>query len=68
MKYVDGYACVLGIQRLCFESSLSIADWAAWAQAVGALVAVGAAYFNGERQGRAQLVAARHSIALQHYE
>lgn len=68
MKYVDGYACVLGIQRLCFESSLSTADWAAWAQALGALVAVAAAYFIGERQGRAQFAAARHAIALQHYE
>lgn len=43
MGYVDGTACVLGIQKICFETSLSISDWAAWAQALGGVVGVFAA-------------------------
>jgi len=40
MKYLDGYACVFGSQRLCFESSLTPSDWAAWVQAIGSIVAI----------------------------
>lgn len=43
MKYVDGYVCALGNQALCWQSSLSISDWAAWVQALGSVGAIGAA-------------------------
>jgi hypothetical protein len=43
MKYVDGLVCPLGIQSWCFESSLSISDWAAWVQALGSILAIIAA-------------------------
>ncbi len=43
MKYADGVVCALGVQHWCFPSTLSISDWAAWAQAIGSLLAVAAA-------------------------
>lgn len=45
MKFVDGFVCPLGIQQLCFESSLSVSDWAAWVQAVGSILAIAAGFF-----------------------
>lgn len=39
-KFIDGSACPLGIQSLCFTSSLSVGDWAAWAQAIGSVAAI----------------------------
>ncbi len=44
MKYVEGFACVLGVQAWCFETSLSIADWAAWVQAIGSVTAIVAGF------------------------
>ena len=39
-KFIDGSACPLGIQSLCFTSSLTVGDWAAWAQAIGSVAAI----------------------------
>lgn len=71
MKYLDGYACPFGIQRLCFESSLSISDWAAWVQAIGSVLAIAAGFafillqerFARERRRMAALE--EHSDAIQ---
>lgn len=39
-KFVDGFVCPMAIQSRCFPSSLSVGDWAAWAQAVGTVGAI----------------------------
>jgi hypothetical protein len=38
-EFINNTACLFGIQSLCFASSLSPGDWAAWAQFIGSLVA-----------------------------
>ena len=43
MKYVEGYVCALGSQHLCFQSSLSVSDWASWVQAIGSIAAIAGA-------------------------
>lgn len=42
-KYLNEFACPLAIQSLCFSTSLTISDWAAWVQAIGSVLAVFAA-------------------------
>ncbi len=39
-KYVENFVCVLGNQHLCFESSLTVSDWASWVQAIGSIFAI----------------------------
>ena len=40
MAFVDGYACPLAVQALCFRSGLNPSDWASWAQAIGSILAI----------------------------
>jgi hypothetical protein len=43
MKYAEGFVCAFGVQSWCFESSLTVSDWAAWVQAIGSIGAIAAA-------------------------
>lgn len=58
-KYIDGYVCAFGNQHACFESSLSVSDWASWVQAVGSvcaiLVSAGVVWWQVRKQHRLQI-------------
>lgn len=65
MKYVDGYVCAFGNQHLCFESGLSVSDWASWVQAVGSVCAIlasaGVVWWQVQRQHRHQIELSRET-------
>jgi len=67
-RYIDGYVCAFGNQHACFESSLTVSDWASWVQAIGAIAAIVVAFVVGNRQSRAQAAAARAMLAEQSWQ